>query len=713
MYCSTIPVSSGLKKVLPLLCSLICTFSRITPVEANPTPIGMMDEGFVVTYTADTLKESFPAVFSSLFISLGTIPTDTVKIIVDPDDQLNIAGTAGLSDTLLFTPFPMALTPQEIKVKPVNDAEYEGWHFGNITFTVITDDAIYATFTIDPLSYQIEDDELPAGINTIFVTDTTLHEGLAGVDMLFAMNSIPADTVYVTLDPDDQLRITGVPGEAVILVFPPDASSLNYDGASVRAVDDAIYEGLHSGAVTFTVTSTDPDYASIIIDPLVYAIADNDAAPGITTLFVLDTVLHEGMTGVDLLFAMNSIPADSVYVTIDPDVQLRLTGIPGEPLTVVFPPNASALNYNGASVRAVDDVVFEGPHSGDITFSISSADPLYNVFTIDPISYAIADNDNAPGLNVVVPPVLIVTEGTGDIISIAIALNSVPADTVKIVVTPDPELRIAAPGEPITLVFPPNTSALNDHFANVKPNDDAIHEVTEVGVVTFDVITDDIDYAAFTIEDVEIIIFDNDLEPGIYFSDTSGYAGAEGDSLWVRSFYVSFESIPQSTITMTVDPDLDLDLGKGPGDAVKLKFREDSAMINKLVSVYITDDYEYEGGLHIGTIEFILDGDDTAYTNMTIPDLHVLITDNDEPNNIATFDPATFNVFPSPVSAMMHYTAKCAGKLVIADVQGIIHYMEDVQAGNGVVDVSSWPAGQYLVLLQSANTWYQFAVIKQ
>jgi hypothetical protein len=210
----------------------------------------------------DTIAEDFPAIYTSLFIALATIPADTVYVIITPDEEINVGAGIGLVDTLMFTPYAAALTAKEIKIKPNNDAEYEGEHYGVMHFTVISDDPDYVVLTIPTDSVLILDNDLPPGITTSFPSDTSYTEGLAGFDYLIALTSIPSDTVYVTLDPDDQLRITGIPGEPIMLTFEPNASALSYDGAGVRAVDDAIYEGLHSGALSFTVTTDAPEYAA-------------------------------------------------------------------------------------------------------------------------------------------------------------------------------------------------------------------------------------------------------------------------------------------------------------------------------------------------------------------------------------------------------------------------------------------------------------------
>ncbi len=660
---------------------------------------------FVVVSTPDTLKENFTAIYSSLTFALDSIPADTVSLTAIPDAQLNLGLGAGVPVTLKFAPYPMALLPQEIKVKPVDDDIFEDWHYGNITFLIDAVGSGFDELVINDLQYLIEDNDLMPGINYIVDADTFLTEGLTGVELLFSMNSIPTDTVIITIDPDDQMRITGIPGEAVNLIFPPNASSLSLDGVNIRAADDAIYEGLHSGTVHYTITSDDIVYSGFIIPDLTYVIYDNDSVPGINAVINLDTFLTEGLTGVDLLFALKSIPSDTVKITVDPDVQMRITGIPGEAVELIFAPNASSLNFEGVSIRAYDDTEFEGTHSGLIQFTINTLDTNYNDLLIDDIIYTIIDNDSASEIHLSIPATLEVTEGDGEI-PVEIHLASVPTDTVFINVIPNLQLRLAgAPGELYQLVFPPNGTALNPHIAIVKAYDDVIFEGTHSGSVSFEIITTDVDYAAFSLDPFEVVIFDNDLEPGIVIEDTTSLAGTEGDS--ILFFNVVLSSIPLSTVTINLQPDDQLDLGKGHGTLVSHKFRGDSALIARLVDVFIFDDPFYEG-LHIGTIECSIITGDTIYSAFTIPDIIVDITDNDGVD-IVEFDPTQFNIYPTVSSGIVQFeipdlTDKIT--LWVYNNAGNLAATRSVHANSGSVDLSDLPSGLYTITTEINSKKY-------
>lgn len=667
----------------------------------SPLPEGATDPAFNIESTPDTLKEAFPALYSSLKISLATIPTDTVYVIIHPGDQLNVAGGFGLNDTLRFTPYPMALSQQEVKVKPWNDLILEGWHLGTLTFEIVTDAVEYAGLAIPDISYTIEDNELPPGIVQSVEMDTTLTEGLSGIDLLFSMATIPTDTVFLIIDPDDQLRITGIPGEPVTVEYLPNATSLSFDGASIRAVDDAIYEGDHFGTVSFTIITDDPVYSAFTIDPMTWSIIDNDEVPSLILDFPPDTTLEEGLLGVDMLIRLSSIPTDTVFITFDPDAQLRVTGIADVPVTVIYPPTAAALAFDGVSLRAYDDYIFEGDHFGTIQISIESNDPYYDAMSLPDMTFPIIDNDNPPGLTYSIPDVLELSEAGGEL-PIVVALQSVPTDTVKILVDPSLQLRITDPGVGVYMIFPPNASALNDHILNIKAVDDADFEGTHTGSFSFNFETIDPDYALMDIPTQTVTIFDNDLEPGIIFLDTFGLAGVEGDTS--LDILIKLNSIPLNPVTIELTPDVQLDLGKGPGGLVKYKFRSDSALIFQTVRIKIVDDHLIEGD-HKGYVSVNITTEDPYYMIMSVPTFDVNITDNDIVP-VYNYNPLVFNAFPSVAGDLINIQSPENGKIDVIDANG--KYMFGIENGIGStsIDTHSWPSGNYMVIWRSEENAY-------
>ncbi|HRG28235.1 MAG TPA: T9SS type A sorting domain-containing protein [Chitinophagales bacterium] len=498
--------------LLILLPFILFSAPAATPPQPATLPYVMPDEipAFLVTGEMDTIQEDFPAIYTSRFIALATIPTDTVYVIITPNEEINVGAGIGLVDTLMFTPYAAALIAKEIKIKPYDDTEYEGEHYGVMHFTILTDDPEYATLTITSDSVLILDNDLPPGITTSFPSDTSYTEGLAGFDYLIALTSIPTDTVYITIDPDDQLRITGIPGEPIVLTFEPNASALSYDGASVRAVDDAIYEGLHNGSVTFSITTDAPEYAPFVIPEVVLPIIDNDSMPGINFEIPAILALTEGEGEVAVAIALKSVPTDTVHIQIIPDVQLRITGAPGEAVTLDFAPNTSALSPHIALVKAYDDFLYEGEHIGNVSFVITTTDADYSAFTIEPFDISITDNDLIPGITFEDTTGLIGVENMIDTLHFSVYLNSIPTSTVTINFDPDINLDLGKGKDADVSMKFKEDSSLIARVMNVMIFNDPIVEGPHIGTIVCSITTTDTFYADFTIPNIYVAITDDD-----------------------------------------------------------------------------------------------------------------------------------------------------------------------------------------------------------
>ena len=105
------------------------------------------------------------------------------------------------------------------------------------------------------------------------------------------------------------------------------------------------------------------------------------------------TNVTEGGATDSYTIVLNSQPTADVAIAINPNSQLTTSAV-----TLTFTP----ANWNVAqnvTVTAVDDVIVEGSHSGEITHSVTSTDAQYNNIAINPIVVSITDNVNdAPTL---------------------------------------------------------------------------------------------------------------------------------------------------------------------------------------------------------------------------------------------------------------------------------------------------------------------------
>jgi hypothetical protein len=121
------------------------------------------------------------------------------------------------------------------------------------------------------------------------------------------------------------------------------------------------------------------------------------STPGVSLLQTGNdtTVTEDGVTDTYQVF-LNTIPSDPVTVTLTPDSQVDLGLGDGVPIQLTFAADSSARAPQTVTVRARDDVLDEGNHSGLITHSVASADTDYNGISVPSITVSIADNDKAP-----------------------------------------------------------------------------------------------------------------------------------------------------------------------------------------------------------------------------------------------------------------------------------------------------------------------------
>lgn len=152
-----------------------------------------------------------------------------------------------------------------------------------------------------------------------------------------------------------------------------------------------LYKPLESHPECYAVDGLHPDKnGAAIIAQTVYEAIHMDVHLSAETLLVEE----EGPTSDVYTIVLNGIPKQDVTVTLIPSesgqVLLKVNDI--ETDTVVFTP----VNYNQpqtVTVTAVDDTLFEGPHSVVISHSCSSGYRFYDNVVISDISVSIADND--------------------------------------------------------------------------------------------------------------------------------------------------------------------------------------------------------------------------------------------------------------------------------------------------------------------------------
>jgi hypothetical protein len=105
------------------------------------------------------------------------------------------------------------------------------------------------------------------------------------------------------------------------------------------------------------------------------------------------TEVSEAGTEDAIYIRLSHIPTAAVQVTATPDAQLDLGNGAGNSITLTFGADSTAIQQQTINVAAFNDTAVEGPHNGQITFSINSTDAAFDVLTEDAITVNITDND--------------------------------------------------------------------------------------------------------------------------------------------------------------------------------------------------------------------------------------------------------------------------------------------------------------------------------
>ncbi|MCW2950773.1 MAG: peptidase and in kexin sedolisin [Thermoleophilia bacterium] len=311
-------------------------------------------------------------------IMLGSAPSAPVTVNVATDNQVSASPSA-----LTFTSANWNIA-QTVTVAAIDDAVDELTpHTSSLTFTSTSTDPDYISLTATPVTVEIVDNDM-ADVTVAASAPLLLAEGGANASFTVSLASQPTAPVTVTAQSNAQVVASSA------LTFTPANWNVTQT-FTIDAIDDWVAETTpHAAMVQLTTASTDPLYDARVVAGVATAIADNDAvgidiAPSALSL-------AEGGTGTTAAVVLAAQPTSAVTVAmLVSDGQLAAT-----PSLMTFTP----LNWNvpqSLTIAAVDDTVGEAnPHSGTVSFSVTSADPTWNAVVVSDMTFAIADNDAPP-----------------------------------------------------------------------------------------------------------------------------------------------------------------------------------------------------------------------------------------------------------------------------------------------------------------------------
>ena len=533
-------------------------------------------------------------------ITLDTIPSNPVAISIVPDAQTDLGAGAGTAIALNFAADATALTPQTVTVTAVDDAVAEGSHLSTITHAVTSADINYNGFSLASIGASITDNDSPGVSISQSGGSTDLTEGAASDSYNLVLTTQPSADVTINLATAGQVTAA--------------SSSLTFTSANwnlpqtvtVAATDDAVAEGNHTGTVSHTVSSADPNYGGIAIANVLANITDNDS-PGISIAASGGSIeVSEG----------GNADTYTVVLTTAPTAPVAVSFNPGSDLQSISSLTFDSSNWNVAqtvTVRATDDAVAEGNHASTIGHTATSADPNYSDIAIVSVSVQIADNDTA-GVSIVQSGSSTDIAEGGATDTYSVSLTAAPTDTVTINFNTDSQLGAIAP-----LTFD-NTNWDIAQTATVEAADDALAEGNHRSTISPTATSTDPNYSGIAISSIPVNITDND-SAGISIVQTEGNTEvAEGGN--TDTYAAVLTTAPTAPVTIQFNTDSQIEA------IADLTFTPNNWNVAQTVTVTAAEDSINEG-LHSSTIRHASLSLDTDYNGIGIADVIVAIADND------------------------------------------------------------------------------------
>ena len=171
-------------------------------------------------------------------------------------------------------------------VTAVDDAVAEGAHTGTIKHSAASSDPNYNGTGVASVTVHITDNDTPGVVVTQSSGSTDVTEGGADGQLQVVLATQPTANVTMTL----QRRQAAVNPTSCL-----HAGNWNIaQEVTVTAVDDALAEGTHTGTITHSVASSDPNYNGLGVASVTVHITDNDSAGVVVTESSGSTDVTEG-----------------------------------------------------------------------------------------------------------------------------------------------------------------------------------------------------------------------------------------------------------------------------------------------------------------------------------------------------------------------------------------------------------------------------------
>ena len=540
--------------------------------------------------------------------------TDTYTIVLDtePTGNVTVSIASGAQSTVSTSSIVFTAanwdTAQTITVTAVDDFVVEGSHTSAITHSAVSSDDDYDAIAISSVTANITDNDSPSFVLNGFAFDTT--EGGASVVAGIKLGAEPTENVYIPVSSSDTTE--GTVSTSSITFTSVDWDSFHF--VTITPVDDLIVDGDIDYSLVFgAATSEDSNWDGPGINPADPTVtnADNDTAGVTITESAASTDVTEGGATDSYTIVLNTQPASSVTISIDPDVQASVSTS-----SIIF----TTVNWNTpqtVTVTADNDNIDEGAHTSTLSHTASSADGNYDEIVISDLTVDITDNDTAGITTSAISENTTEDEGTA---TFTVVLTSRPIDIVNIPVSSSD----ATEGTVSTssLRFNPGNwnTARTVTVTGVNDNIDdgnIVYSIV-VGAATSDT---DSNYDGLSGENVSVTNTDNDTA-GVTVTQSGGTTTlTEGGA--TDTYTLFLDTQPTASVTLTLAADAQSTISTS-----SIVFTTGNWNVAQTITVTSVNDQVAEGE-HTSTITHTAASADSSYNGVGIGSVTANITDND------------------------------------------------------------------------------------
>ncbi|MFI5172614.1 MAG: T9SS type A sorting domain-containing protein, partial [Chitinophagales bacterium] len=489
----------------------------------NPIPLTIIDNdiaSFETVAPSSSVSEGVETF--DITINLTSAPYNDVTVTAIPNLQIDLGAGPGTPVSITFDADGTIPGEQTFSGIAYDDYLLEGDHTGFVTFSIFTSDPYYSAITIDDIIIDIDDNDAIQGVNVIFTPDIYTEGTSAELSLSLFTNPNEAVTIYAT--PDAQLNLGAGAGVAVAVVFDLITDATEPQLINIEVVDDYDVEGDHTGNISFSIVTFDPVLMDYDIPSTIINIEDNDEIQGVNVIYPGVDLYVEGTTGLELNLSLFTDPHEVVTIYATPDMELDLGAGFGAAVPFVFDLATDATIPQIINFTIANNYIIEGAHSGTITFSIETTDPVFDGYIINDAIINISDDDEEQDIIITSPAIEIYIEGnTG--IPVDISLLSIPNSEVFIYANCSDQLDLGSgPGETIYFLFSADATAMDIQTIHVTIVDDALVEGMHNATVDFTIGTSDPVFTGYTIAPVTFNISDNDEEVAINNETANGFS---------------------------------------------------------------------------------------------------------------------------------------------------------------------------------------------